>query len=216
MSLTLLDQGGTEFENLSRRERTNLQQREEILNTALRLFSEKGYRNVAMHEVAREARYGMGTVYKYFKNKDELYKALVMGVSRKFHQDLMASIEQERDPIQAISNYVVVRQKLFSDNLPFMRLYFAETRGASFNIKAGFDRDMVKLYEDGMGKLACVFEQGIRDGVFRDLDPYQMALALEGTISALLFQFLEHPDRVHEEDVVLTATDIFFRGVLRQ
>jgi len=40
-------------EKLSRREREKLRQRQEILDAALELFSEKGYHNVSMHEIAR-------------------------------------------------------------------------------------------------------------------------------------------------------------------
>jgi AcrR family transcriptional regulator len=214
MASSQLGQVDSLSEELSRRERENRRQREEMLKAALKLFSQKGFHNVAMHEIAKEAEFGMGTLYKYFKNKEDLYKALIMSVAQEFHHDLIQALEQELNPIRAIKNYVAVRRKLFSENLPLMRLYFAETSGASFNIKAGLDRDLLKLYNEDIEKLAGVFEQGIKGQVFRNLDPYQMALALEGTINAFLFQFLEDPARVHEEDLVLTATDIFFRGVL--
>ena len=65
-------------ENLPRREREKLRQRQEMLAAALDLFSEKGYHNVSMHEVAEKAEFAIGTLYKFFRNKEDLYKALIM------------------------------------------------------------------------------------------------------------------------------------------
>ncbi len=215
MSPSQLGQVNTKLENIPRRrEREKLRQRGEILDAALRLFSEKGYHNVSMHEIAKEAEFGIGTLYKFFRNKEELYKALVMEMAEKWRHALIQVLEQERHPLRAIERYIAIRRELFSDNLPLMRLYYAETRGASFNIRAGLDQDLLKLYDEGIEKLASVFEKGIKDHVFRSLDPYQMAVALDGTINAFLFQTMKDPARLLEEDNVSTAADIFFRGVL--
>jgi len=214
MSPSLLGEAYTKRENLPRRERENLRQRGEILEAALRLFSEKGYHNVSMHEIAGEAEFGIGTLYKFFRNKEELYKALIMEMAEKWHHALIQVLEQERNPLPAIKRYITVHQELFYANLPLVRLYFAETRGASFNIKAGLDQDILRLYDEGIEKLASVFEKGIKDHVFRGLDPYQMALALEGTINTFLFRIMKDPARFREEDNLTTAADIFFRGVL--
>jgi TetR/AcrR family transcriptional regulator len=214
MNPSLLGEVYTKRENLPRREREKLRQRGEILDAALRLFSEKGYHNVSMHEIAGEAEFGIGTLYKFFRNKEELYKALIMEMAEKWHHALIQVLEQERNPLRAIKRYITVHQELFYANLPLVRLYFAETRGASFNIKAGLDQDILRLYDEGIEKLASVFEKGIKDHVFRGLDPYQMALALEGTINTFLFRIMKDPARFREEDNLSTAADIFFRGVL--
>lgn len=207
-------EANTELENLSRRERENLRQRGEILDAALRLFSVKGYHNVSMHEIAGEAEFGIGTLYKFFTNKEDLYKAIIMGVAEKWHRVFIQALEQERNPLRAIKRYIAVRQKLFLANLPLMRLYFAETKGASFNIRAGLDQDLLRLYDEGIEKLASVFERGIKENVFRALDPYHMALALDGTLNAFLFRMMEDPARFRREDSLSTAADIFFKGAL--
>ena len=58
---------------------------------------------------------------------------------------------------------IIVRTKgeLFRGNLPFIRLYLAESRGASFNIKAGLDEKVRKGYYDTLQRLAAIFETGI-------------------------------------------------------
>ncbi len=203
-----------ELENLPRRERENLRQRGEILQTSLKLFSEKRYHDVSMHEIAKKAEFGIGTIYKFFVNKEDLYRVLIMETAEKWHHAVVQALEQERNPLRAIKRYIIVQRELFFSNLPVVRLYYAETKGASFNAKAGFDQDLLKLRDERIRKLASVFETGIKENVFRDVDPYHMALALHGIIDAFLFRMIEDPARFRKGDELSGAADIFLRGAL--
>ena len=97
-----------------------------------------------------------------------------------------------------------------------MRLYFAETRGASFNIKAGLDQDIRKLYDELVRQLVSALEKGVRENVLRETDPYYMALALEGLTNAFLFCWLEDPERHSYEANVPVIRDMFLKGVLAE
>ncbi|MFH0960014.1 MAG: TetR/AcrR family transcriptional regulator [Pseudomonadota bacterium] len=216
MAFSLLPEFDAQPEKLPRRERQNLLQRGEILQAALRLFSENGYQNVSMNDIAKEAEFGMGTLYKYFDNKEELYKALINGVAEKFHHAVLQALEDERNPLLALKQHIAVRRELFFDNLPVVRLYFAETRGAGFNIKAGFDAELLRHHDEFIEKLASVFERGIKENVFRALDPYHMALALDGIMNTFLFRAMKDPTRFQEGDKLSIAEDIFLEGVMRK
>jgi hypothetical protein len=65
-----------------------------------------------------------------------------------------------------------------------------------------------------VAKLASVFATGVRKKVFRKLEPYYMAVALEGVTNAFLFCWLEDPERHPYESNIPTVMDIFFEGVL--
>ena len=59
-------------------------------------FRRKGYHNVSMHEIAKEAEFAIGTLYKFFRNKEDLYQALMLQLSDRFHGALKAVVEGER------------------------------------------------------------------------------------------------------------------------
>lgn len=61
----------------SRREREQKMRREMILDAAHRLFKEKGYEASTVDEIAALAELGKGTIYSYFKSKDEIYLAIL-------------------------------------------------------------------------------------------------------------------------------------------
>lgn len=199
---------------LPRREREKLRQRQEMLAAALDLFSDKGFHNVSMHEVAAKAEFAIGTLYKFFQNKEDLYKALVLEQCEKFHEAFTRAAEKSDDEIEKLRNFVRTKGELFRDNLPFVRLYLAESRGASFNIKAGLDEDVRQGYYDLLERLASIFESGIRSKRFKPIaTPYHLAVALDSTVNAFLLLWLDAPERYPYPDNPEAVLDIFFKGL---
>ena len=204
-----------EEKGLTRREREKMARRDEIFVTALDLFSEKGYHNVSMHEIARKAEFAIGTLYKFFENKESLYKALVLEQVEKFHNALVQAIEEPGDEIEKLRNYVKAKSEVFTANVKIIRFYFSETRGASFNIKAGLDSEIREQYSNFLGMLASVFARGMEKKRFKKIsDPYHLAVAIDSITNAFLFLWLEASDRhpyPEDPDVIL---NILFKGLV--
>jgi TetR/AcrR family transcriptional regulator len=209
--------GGQEMENerIPRREREKLRQRQEMLDAALELFSEKGYHNVSMHEIARKSEFAIGTLYKFFKNKQDLYKALLLEKSNEFHEAITAAIDEPDEETEKLRNYVRAKGQIFRDNLSVVRLYFGETRGAGFNIMAGLDREIRERYDHVLEALASVFRSGIKRKRFmRIADPYSLAVAIESLTNAFLFLWLEAPERHPYPEDPDTILNILFEGLV--
>ena len=202
-------------QKLPRREREKLRQCQEMLAAALELFSERGYHNVSMHEIAEKAEFAIGTLYKFFRNKEELYRAVVLEQSDRFHDGLVRAIEAPGDETERLRNYVRTKGELFTANLPFIRLYIAENRGASYNLKASLHGEVRKRYYEFLEQLALVFDGGIRKKRFREIaSPYQLAVALDTVLNAFLLLWIEAPERHPFPDSPDAILDIFFRGLL--
>ena len=201
-------------EKLSRRERDKLKHRSEVLATALDLFSEKGYHNVSMHEIAKRAEFAVGTLYMFFKNKEELYKALIMEKAVEYHRILNGVLSKENDLLTILEEYISTKAKIFAESIATLRLYFGETHGVSFNIKAGLDQDIRKLYDELVEHLSSVLERGIRENVLREVNPYYLAVALEGITNAFLFCWLEDPDRHPYEANISLIKELFLKGCI--
>jgi len=200
---------------LTRREREKLRQREEMLAAALVLFSEKGYHNVSMHEIAEKAEFAIGTLYKFFKNKEDLYRVLVLEQTDKFHETLVRAIEESDDDIEKINNYVKIKCELFRDNVSMIRLYFAETQGVRFNLMAGLDAELRERYDAFLQIIASVFEEGVKKKRFRKLaDPYHLALALESQVNAFLFLWIYNPERHPSPEMPQPLLDILFKALV--
>jgi TetR/AcrR family transcriptional regulator len=204
-----------ENEKLPRREREKLRQRQEMLAAALELFSEKGYHNVSMHQVAEKAEFAIGTLYKFFQNKEDLYKALVLEQCDRFEEAITQAIEAPDDEVEKLRNYIRAKGERVREHLPFIRLFLAERRGASFNIKAGLDEEMRQRHYTFLERLASIFENGIHTKQFKKIAaPYYLAVALDSVVDAFLLLWLDAPDRhpyPEDPDAIL---DIFFKGLV--
>lgn len=202
-------------EKLPRREREKLRQRQEMLAAALHLFSEKGYHNVSMHEIAEKAEFAIGTLYKFFQNKEDLYKALVLEQCIEFENAITRAIDEPGDEVAKLRRYIRTKGERIRNNLPFVRLFLAERRGASFNIKAGLDDELRKRHYAFLETLASIFERGIQTRRFKSIaDPYHLAIALDSVFDAFLLLWLDAPDRhpyPEDPDAIL---DIFFKGLV--
>ncbi|MBW1918379.1 MAG: TetR/AcrR family transcriptional regulator [Deltaproteobacteria bacterium] len=200
---------------LSRREREKLRQRRQLLAAAQESFSERGYHNVSMHEIAEKAEFAIGTIYKFFRNKEHLYKSLIRELADSFHETLSQALEAADDEIDQLRNYVMAKSTLFKDNISIIRLYFAETRGASFNIRAGLDSEIRERYGLFLRKLASVFDRGIQKNRFKKIaDPYHLAVALDSLTNAFLFLWLETPEQHPYPDNPDVILNILFKGLV--
>lgn len=203
-------------ERLPRRERERLRQRQEMLSAALELFSEKGYHNVSMHEIAAKAEFAIGTLYKFFKNKEDLYRALMLDQAEKFHKTLTNALEEAEDEVEKLRNYVRAKGEVFRSNVSVIRLYFSETQGASFNVMAGLDSEIRKRHSAFLEGLASVFAKGIEKGRFKRLaDPYSLAVALESIVNAFLLLWLHTPDRHPYPEDPDTILRILLEGLVK-
>ncbi len=201
------------MKKLPRKTREFLRHRAEILDVALELFSEKGFHNVTMQEISRKSEFSVGTLYKFFPNKEELYRALFLEKAEEFNLVMQEALERNDDEITAIRNFIEQHIRLFMENLRFVQLYLAETRGARFNIGMGMENEIREKHRAFLEKLSGIFKRGIEKGLFADVDPHLLALSLEGIIHAFLVNHLEEPES-HPFDTDLIMK-LFFGKVLK-
>ncbi|MDI9525436.1 MAG: TetR/AcrR family transcriptional regulator [Desulfomonilia bacterium] len=198
----------------SRREREKARQRRDMLEAALILFSEKGYHNVTMHEIASKAEFAIGTLYKFFKNKEDLYKALILEKTDAFHAAIAEAIEEYDDELDRLRNYLKVKGEIFRAHVPVIRLYFSEKYGEGFNLMAELNEQIRQRHEEFLKILAGVFESGMRKNRFRKIaPPHTLAVALDGISTVFLFRRLEEPgDQTLPEDPD-AILDILLKGL---
>jgi AcrR family transcriptional regulator len=180
---------------LSRKDREYNRHRGEILEVALDLFAEKGLYAVTMVDVAKEAEFSVGTIYKFFKNKEDIYKALIIEKASEFHTILNNAIAQKGTELEKISLWVQEKFKIFNENKQFMKLYLAEAMGVDSNVKVGLKTEMKKMHEDMLNSLEQVFKQSIQKGIIKNENPHILALTLDGISNTLFFEHIEAPDR---------------------
>lgn len=112
--------------------------RELILKSAEKFFQKKGFMATSMREIATDSNIGLGNIYNYFKNKDEIFKAIVQASVTRFIQVYDKGHKQESVDIMQITsksyfeNVVNEYVSLITTNRSHYRLLFFKSQGSSF------------------------------------------------------------------------------------
>ena len=78
----------------SRKEKEHLTRRADILKAAESLFAEKGFHGATMADLATESEFSVGTLYKFFGSKEEVYYILILERLDLFHLQLETEVNQ--------------------------------------------------------------------------------------------------------------------------
>ena len=202
-------------DNLSRKEREKSRQRQEMIDTAMLLFSEKGYHNVSVQEIAEKAEFAIGTIYKFFPTKADLYKTIVLQKFEAFDEAFEQAIHGTDDEVEKLRRYIQTKAESVRSNLAFVRLFVAESRGISFNIETGLVGMVQDRYYNFLKRLALIIESGIKSKRFKKIAPsFTLAAALDSVVNTFLLLWLEAPETHPFPENPDEILDIFFKGLL--
>ncbi|MFZ5815949.1 MAG: TetR/AcrR family transcriptional regulator [Bacillota bacterium] len=101
--------------------------RDRVLEAALRLFSENGYRGATTAEIARQAGVAEGTIYRYFRDKKELFLACVEPVIQEAIRR-ENTLPREGSPREILRRRIIERVRVIRENLPVFHILFTESR----------------------------------------------------------------------------------------
>lgn len=201
---------------LSRREREKLKQRQDIIVVAEELFSQHGFHNVSMREIAERAEFAIGTLYNFFESKEEIYHSIMEERVHRLHAVLLVSLDDNiGDEVAKIRNYVRVKIEMFMQSAHFIRIYLNEIRGSSCHTKSSMPPKIRESRDKMLKLIADIFESGMEKGLFnRIAEPYQLAVALDALCHNFLFLWLDDPDEHPFPEAGDAIINILFKGLL--
>lgn len=166
----------------SRRERESARHRQEMLEAAQSVFSEHGFEKARMEDIAQRAEFAVGTLYRFFASKDQLYLELLRDKADVMEERLEEAINAGKTPLEKVRNIFFTRLDLFWDHKPFFRLLVQETEGSLHKPRLCGDENLSARYRRFLEQLHVFFEAGVREGEFRDVSPQCLLIAFEGVL----------------------------------
>ena len=201
-----------ETEKISRKEREYLAHRGEILSAAEKVFAAKGFFPTTMSEIAETAEFGTGTLYKYFKSKEDLYFTLIDEKTDEINRLVKSELLQKTSAIERIKKVLGLQLEFIERNRDFFRIYTSEGSRFEWTVKDELGKGIHEKMVTYIHILAEIMNQGIEGGEFRALNPMDLAHALVGIVNSYIFEWLISPQSYPLISKLDTVLEIFLGG----
>jgi len=156
----------------------------ELVSAALDLFVEKGYAGTRLDDVAARAGVSKGTLYLYFENKEELFKAVVReNIVARISQSADEALHYDGSSAELLSRLITNWWKEYGSSTAggISKLMMAES--GNFPEIARFFLD--EVIEPWHRMLAAVIQRGAERGEFRTIRPEMFARVVTGPLVML-------------------------------
>ena len=189
--------------------------RERILDAAVRVFAERGFFHSRVNDVADAAGVAGGTIYLYFKNKDDLLISLFEDRMQIILDELRTELAAQPDPLSRLKRFIQLHLELVERDPALADVLSVELRQSSKFVreyKAHKFNEFLSVAED-------ILSDGVEAGVFRsDLDPRIFRRALFGALDEVTLMWV-HRQREGRtppcslESATQDITNLFITGL---
>lgn len=184
---------GTKERRLREKER----RRQKILEAAKKLFFEKGFVAATMDQIAHNVELSKGTLYLYFKNKEELYISLLVEGMALLNNTFKSAIKNKIGWKEKIRSIGWAYYRYSRDYNPFFHIIFQFQYGEiTANISDELSRKCTRGGLACLGYLSRAIAGGIRTDEIRQQDPMSLAVVLWGSLTGII---LLHEGKDHQK-----------------
>jgi TetR/AcrR family fatty acid metabolism transcriptional regulator len=190
--------------------------RDKILKAAMKVFARNGIFETKMEMVAQKAGIAKGTIYEYFKSKDELaqmvFNYLLVQMNMHVKQNMASAMSPAEKLKAGLLAYVDVEALGLSDVseiLPDLWAYGIRLRNSKAD--APFDLRWIYLqYRDLFGR---ALKEGMDDGSFNDLDPKSVSASIVAAADGFYLQWMSDRKNFNLKNTAEDFMDKFLAGI---
>lgn len=185
--------------------------RERILDAALDVFSEKGFHQATVDEIAERAGLGKGTLYRYFANKETLFNELVRSRLEELEQQANAVLDGQDDVLTMISKYLRIYFEFFDRNERLYRVV-VQQRG---DVGREFQDVYVKTVMRRIPVLKRKIYRATQKGVLKEVDFQTVFYGVMGFIHGVIQKWVASDCSYSLVDELPTVMEVLFYGFVK-
>jgi AcrR family transcriptional regulator len=181
-----------------------------LQDAAMRVIARKGMVAATMQEIAEEAGVAKGTIYLYFRDRDELVEKTFETATTKLHESINAALQTDVPFEEKLRAVIAAQLAFFSAHREFFRLYQSlKMPEGNPQQQRRQKRTCQPQYRNGIKQMADVLREAMDKGEIRRSDPDRLALFLvEGSTAVVLERINEDASPPEAEDVDLIVETI--------
>jgi len=194
------------------------EKKDHILKAAIGEFAKKGFAKTTISNIAQAAGIGKGTVYEYFKNKEEIINYSFNYFMRFVQFDIEAILIDDisaRGKLERILDLFSDMNNLGSTDFVELMFDFWSEGIKSKDGRGGLLKDMNKFYRSYREVFTDIIVEGMSDGSFRkDINPGYIAAMIVGCSDGIMVQWVLDKEAVDFSEAMKTIKNTILRGIL--
>lgn len=187
--------------------------RSQILETALDLFSQRGYHQTSISDIVREANIARGTFYLYFDSKQAIFQELLENLLSELRTSIVG-VDTSTDAAPLKDQlHQIVRNILETalDNRALTQIIFR----AAVGVDAELDQRLDTFYNNLHQFVDLSLQQGQKLGLIRSMNTYVASRCVLGSIRGIVEHgILDHNEAEDTEQLATHILDFHLNGLV--
>ncbi|MCG8616308.1 MAG: TetR/AcrR family transcriptional regulator [Desulfobacterales bacterium] len=201
-----------------RKQREKERRRQEILAAAREVFSAKGFNSATMEEIASKAELSPGTLYLYFKNKEELHTSLSINILARLGAEIEKVVDEDIAVEDKIGRFRDVFIEFYDlDASILTNLFHLQSGETLHNLSDEVMQELKKYSSKAHQAIIAVVREGIEKGIFVNEHPVALADVLWATYSGVVLwvdsKRLINDEKDFVKPTLNLAFNLFIKGL---
>lgn len=182
----------------------------QIINAAEGVFTRKGFDQARMDDIAEETGLSKGTLYLYFKSKDELIIAIL---DKIFQREFQAFKNIDLNSMTATEAFMLFTDTVMKDVKIILRLMPIAHEFLALAFRNKLVQNAFKIYlSHYMDVFIPIIQRGVNTGEFRQLDVQELAIASGAIIEGTLLLWVYDKSLVDPEKHIRSGMKLLLEG----
>jgi TetR/AcrR family fatty acid metabolism transcriptional regulator len=181
-----------------------IERRQSIIQAAIEVFGKGSFQNSSISEIAQRANVAEGTIYQYFKNKDDLFFSIPVEKTKEFCEELDLHLQGITGASNKIRKFIWYYLHFFKMNPEYGRILMLEMRVSRSFVKT----DTYKFLRTSTSRILEIIREGQDEGTIRkDVNIYILRQLVLGVLEHIVtrwllkgekYDLMQHYDQVNE------------------
>ena len=186
--------------------------RDQILAAAHGVFASRGFKEATVGDIADAAGIAKGTLYLYFKSKDEIYWAALHRGLDELHALTRTALERAAGPRDKLRAFIDTKVRFFDADREFFSIYFAEFGNVSpHHLPA--QQPFLQRYMEQVALLDATLQQAAADGIVRTSVLNGLGYSVLALTASVIARRLRGWSHSSIEEDVDAAVDLLWKGL---
>ena len=186
--------------------------RKMLIEVARQLFAKNGKKNVTMNDIAEVSKKGRRTLYTYFKNKEEIYKAVIDKELDTILERLTVVSGQKLEPDAKLTAHILTHLDAVKDVVNRN----GSLRADFFHDIYEVERKRRKIDVNEISLIRAIIVEGIKKGVFKRMDPDLSSTIIFYAIKGLEVPYIRQNINTEFEKNKNSIVEFVFQGIKKK